>query len=208
LNGSSADRSSRAVALVEQLREACDALIAIVERIEPERWVHVPKPGMWSPSKDAEHVAEGAAYHQWIVRLTLGQKVPARPGIERKLVTAQLSQREVVDLLRQRTEGGTHLVEGLSDEQLDLPPRPPRARLRTLAEMIERVLIGHYHTHRKVIESKLRAARSSPTLDFDRLATGRQTGDLAFVEAPGVEQTKMGRRSERRRTIRSAEPAP
>jgi hypothetical protein len=157
LSGSSPNHSSRAGALVEQLGEACDALIAIVERIESERWVHVPKPGVWSPSKDAEHVAEGAAYHQWIVRLTIGEKVPARPGIERKLVTARLSQREVVDLLRQRTEEGANLVGGLSDEQLDLPPRPPRARLRTLAQMIESLLIGHYHTHREVIQSKLRA---------------------------------------------------
>jgi len=71
----------------------------------------------------------------------------------------------VVDLLRQRTEDGTHLVEGLSDEQLDLPPRPPRARLRTLAEMIESLLIGHYHTHREIIESKLRA---SAVVDHER----------------------------------------
>jgi len=174
LNGSSPHRSSRAAGLAEKLRAASEALIAIVERIEPERWVNVPGPGVWSPSKDAEHVADGAAYHQWIVRHTLGQKVPARPGIERKPVTARHSQREVVDLLRQRTEEGANLVGGLSDEQLDLLPRPPRARLRTLAQMIESVLIGHYDTHRKAIESKLHAPRSSSTLDSDSIAAGQR----------------------------------
>ena len=143
--------------LVAQLRTAAEALIAIVERIDPERWLLVPGPGVWSPGKDAEHVAEGAAYHQWIVRLSLGQRVPARPAIERQRVTAQLSQREVVDLLRRRTEDSANLLRGLSEEQLDLPARPPRARPRTLAQMIEGVLIGHYDTHRQDIESKLRA---------------------------------------------------
>jgi hypothetical protein len=110
---------------------------------------------VWSVGKDAEHVADGAAYHQWIVRRTLGEKAGARPGIERELLTARLSQREVVELLRQRTECGVQLLQDLTEAQLDLPPRPPRARPRTLAEFIERVLIGHYHVHRREIESKL-----------------------------------------------------
>ena len=129
----------------------------LVERIEPERWMNVPKPGVWSPSKDAEHVADGAACHQWTVRLSLGQKVSARPHIERAQLTAQRSQREVVNLLRHRTNDSVGLIAGLSDEQLDLPVRPPRARSPTLAQMIEDVLIGHYHAHRTAIAAKLRA---------------------------------------------------
>lgn len=157
LDGTGPHSRARAAALVARLHSAAEALIAIVEQIDPERWLHVPKPGVWSPGKDAEHVADGAAYHQWLVRLSLGQPVPARPGIERKLLTARLSQREVADLLRRRTEDSANLVRGLSDEQLNLPARPPRARPRTLAQMIEGVLIGHYDTHRENIESKLRA---------------------------------------------------
>jgi hypothetical protein len=148
--------SLRALALVEQLREAAEGLITIVQQIEPERWTHVPEAGVWSPGKDAEHVADAATYHQWIVRATFGNKVPAQPGLERKLLTAQLSQREVVGLLRRRTEESVGLLQELTDEQLDLPPRPPRVRLRTLAEMIESVLIGHYRMHRDDIESQLR----------------------------------------------------
>lgn len=151
------NNSSHAEALVAQLQRASEALITMVEQIDPERWPHIPGPGVWSPSKDAEHVADGAAYHQWLVRLSLGQQVPARPGIERKQLTAQRSQREVVDLLRQRTEDSANLVRGLSEAQLNLPARPPRARSRTLAQMIEGTLIGHYDTHRKEIASKLRA---------------------------------------------------
>jgi len=151
------DRSSRAATLVGQLQQASEALILLVERIEPERWLNVPKPGMWSPSKDAERVADGAACHQWTVRLSLGQKVSARLHIERRQLTTQRSQREVVNLLRHRTNDSVGLIAGLSDEQLDRPVRPARARSRSLAQMIEDVLTGRYHAHRTAIEAKLRA---------------------------------------------------
>jgi hypothetical protein len=57
------------------------------------------------------------------------------------------------------------LVRGLADDQLDLPTRPPRARSGRLAETIELVLIGHYHGHRREIETKLE--------EFKRRMTGR-----------------------------------
>jgi hypothetical protein len=151
--------SPRARALVEQLREAADALIGVVEHIDPADWMRVPGPGVWSPGKDAEHVADGAALHQWLVRVTLGHKRLERPGFERDQLTALLSQRDVVELLRQRTEESASLVLGLTDEQLDLPVRPPQARPRTLARMIGERLIGHYRTHHQEIEAKLRLVR-------------------------------------------------
>jgi hypothetical protein len=148
----------RAHALVEQLREASEALIAVVERIAPERWLDVPKPDVWSPGKDAEHVTDGARYHQWIVRTTLGQKVGPRPPVRREQMTAELSRSEVVALLRQRTEESASLIQGLTDEQLALPAKPPTTHPRTLAEMIEGQLINHYRGHRADIESKLKVS--------------------------------------------------
>ena len=154
----SRDRSSsRARALVERLRQVSEALIGLVGAIESERWMNVPRPRVWSAGKEAEHVADGAAYHQWIVRCSLGQKVPARPRIARAQLTAQRSQRDVVDLLVQRTNDSVALIAGLSDKQLDLPARPLRARAPTLAQMIANVLIGHYEVHHTEIEAKLRA---------------------------------------------------
>ena len=119
----------------------------------------VPAPGVWSIGKDAAHVAEAAAYHQWIVRLTIGEKVSSRrPAIERQELTTELTPIQAVDLLRQRTAAGAALIRSLSDDQLDLPTRPPRARASLLAETIEHVLIGHYDVHRREIERKLRDA--------------------------------------------------
>jgi uncharacterized damage-inducible protein DinB len=147
----------RPAALATLLQEAGAALIAVIELIDDDRWRRVPNTGVWSIGKDAEHVAEAAIYHQWIVRLTIGLKVSSRrPAIERTQMTTDLSPREAVELLHQRTDEGVRLLLDLTDEQLDLPTRPPRARSQALAETIERVLIGHYDGHRQDIETKLR----------------------------------------------------
>jgi hypothetical protein len=175
--------------LVEQLRDAAAELIALVAHIDPEHWVHVPKTGVWSPGKDAEHVADGAAYHEWMVRLTIGQKVPSRPAIERTRMTAQLSQPEVVDVLRRRTEVIANLLGELTDQQMDLRPRPPRARLHTLAELIEGVLIGHYRAHTEDIVAKLR-------LPIDQLAFCKRLdypGVTCEMQVSGLEASECRR---------------
>jgi hypothetical protein len=150
--------SVRAKELATDLRVAASELIAVVEAIEPERWGHVPGPSIWSVGKDAEHVAEAAAYHQWIVRFTIGHEVLShRPGIERRALTTRLTMREAVDLIRQRTVEGAALISSLTAKQLALPTRPHRAKAQILADTIGRVLVGHYDTHRRDIERKLRA---------------------------------------------------
>ena len=150
-------QSERAATLAARLDEAAAALIAVIEHIEPDRWRHIPAPGVWAIGKDAEHVIEAAGYHQWIVRLTIGQKVPSRqPVLERKQLTTDLSPAEAVALLRRRTAEGVELILVLTDEQLDLPTRPPRARGQVLAKTIALVLIDHHDGHRADIEAKSR----------------------------------------------------
>jgi uncharacterized damage-inducible protein DinB len=147
----------RADLLAGRLRKAAAALIAVIEPIDLDRWGHVPAPGVWSAGKDAEHVADAAVYHQWIVRLTIGDAVSSRrPAIERDQLTTDRSPDQVVELIRARTEDGASLLLRLTDAQLDLPTKPPRAHGQLLAETIERVLIGHYDAHRAEIEAKLR----------------------------------------------------
>jgi DinB family protein len=161
-------RSARATALAARLDEAVAGLIAVIAQIEPDRWQHIPAPGVWAIGKDVEHVIEAAGYHQWIVRLTIGQKVSSRrPILERERLTTDLTPREAVSLLGQGTKEGAELLLGLSDEQLNLPTRPPRARFQALSETIELVLIGHYDAHRGDIEGKIRApwTRSNPRLE-------------------------------------------
>ena len=97
----------------------------------------------------------GRRLHQWIVRLTIGQKVPSRrPVLERKQLTTDLSPQQAVALLRRRTEEGIELLLGHTDDQLNLPTRPPRARSQVLADTIELVLIAHYDAHRGDIDAK------------------------------------------------------
>ena len=156
-------RSERGATLAARLDEAAAALISVIAHIEPDRWRHIPAPGVWSIGKDAEHVIEAAGYHQWIVRLTIGQKVPSRrPVLERTQLTTDLSPQQAVALLRRRTEEGIELLLGLTDDQLNLPTRPPRARSQVLATTIELVLIGHYDAHRGDIEAKSRTRSGAP----------------------------------------------
>ena len=96
-------RSERAATLAARLNEAAAALIAVIADLEPDRWRHIPAPGVWAIGKDAEHVIEAAGYHQWIIRLTIGQKVSSRrPVLERKKLTTDLSSAEAVERLRRR----------------------------------------------------------------------------------------------------------
>ena len=151
--------SDRAAALAERVLEAAAGLAAVIEAIDDEDWRRVPEPGVWSIGKEAEHVAEAAVSHQWIVRLTIGQKVSSRrPALERLHMTTDLSPDQAAELICRRAEDGARLLLDLTDEQLDVPTRPPRANAQPLAETIGRVLIGHYEAHRVDIEAKLRAS--------------------------------------------------
>ena len=151
-------RSGRAGRLAAQLDVAASALIAAIAQSDVDRWEHVTGPGIWSIGKDAEHVIEAIGYHEWIVRLTVGSAVSSRrPTLERSRLTTDLSRDHAIELLRRRSEEVSNLIRALTDEQLDLPTRPPRAGSATLATTVERVLIGHYGAHRDQIESKGRA---------------------------------------------------
>lgn len=148
--------SPRAVLLAARLEDAGDALAAVVSAIDTDAWATVPAPGVWSIGKDAAHVAEATLMHQWIVRRTIGEKVPYRqPSTDRMELTTPLSPAELTTLIRERAEEGATVLRGLTDVQLDLVTQPPRARGQLLAETIERVLIGHFQSHRLEIEAKL-----------------------------------------------------
>jgi uncharacterized damage-inducible protein DinB len=154
--------SERAAALADELASASVRLVRVIEPIDENRWRAVQSPGVWSISKDAEHVAEATVFHQWIVRLTIGEKVSSRrPRIERKLLTSDLSPAEMGALVRERSEEGERLLRALTDEQLDRPTKPPRAGGQLLATTIQVVLINHFDGHRAEIEGKLRALQAS-----------------------------------------------
>lgn len=152
---------ARADALAARLQRAATDLMSLILQIDEAQWRRTLEPAVWSVSKDAEHVADATVLHQWFVRLTIGEKVASRrPKVERTAMTSHRSPDELVALIRERTREGIRLIQGLTDEQLDLPTRPPRARNQRLAETIEAVLIDHYDGHRRDIEAKLAAMNS------------------------------------------------
>jgi len=151
--------SPRAAALATDLHQAVEDLATLIGGIPPDRWNAVPAAGVWSVGKEAAHVAEALHYHQWIVHLTVGDKVPSRkPVLERLEMTTDLSPVEMIDLVRTRAAEGEALVGGLSDPQLDLVTKPPRANSPPLAQTIENTLIGHLRRHTGEIAAKLGGA--------------------------------------------------
>jgi hypothetical protein len=152
--------SERARSLASQVRDAGAALIETIGQIDDSHWARVPEPGVWSAGKDAEHLTQGAVYHQWLVRTAaLGETVARGAGTQRDVMTAQLSRAEVLAALAQRTEESARLVESLSDAQLDRPAPPlGDGPPRTVAQMIEGQMIHHYGEHQLSIETKLRSA--------------------------------------------------
>jgi kynurenine formamidase len=157
--------SERARALAERVREASASLAQTVAAVDDTHWAQVPRDGVWSPGKDAEHVSQGALYHQWLVRTAaLGEKLERRGTTQRDVMTAELTPREVLAGLQQSAEESARLVETLSDAQLDLPA-PPLASdglPRTVAQMIEGQMIRHYHEHQWNIHTKLRGDSARP----------------------------------------------
>jgi hypothetical protein len=148
--------SARGAKLAAQLRAAAEALVSLISNIDDGEWTTVAQSGVWSPSKDAEHVADATLYHQWMVRLSLGERVGSRrPQLERAQRTGRWSRAEIIDVIRSRAEENAEFIASLSEAQLELPPRPPRARLRTVAELIEAVMIRHVDSHRQDIAAKL-----------------------------------------------------
>jgi hypothetical protein len=148
--------SPRAAALADRLTEARDSLSSVLERVELDDWLRIPGPGVWSPGKDAEHVADGNVLHQWVVRLTIGQaKASGRPSIEREQLTSSRSPADTVERVRSTLDEAASLVRGLTDAQLDLPTRPTKARTPSLAETVQGLMIDHVDHHRREIEAKL-----------------------------------------------------
>jgi hypothetical protein len=145
--------------IITALRTTSEALLALAGSIDPVDWMRVPSEAEWSIGKEVEHVADGTVLHEWVIRTSVGRKAGARPRIERERLTAQRPQPEVIALVRRRVDEWTALLQELSAVDLSTPPRPPRGRAATVAELIESLLIGHIETHRRSIESKLQRTR-------------------------------------------------
>ena len=151
----------RATALAERLQEAAARLVAVIEPLDDRSaGAPVQGPGAWSIGKDGEHVAEAFAYHQWILcgSRSASESRPAVRSCERlrSIATSPPPRPPSSSVSKSRTVSALPILS-LTDQQLDLPTKPPRARTPALAQTIERVLIGHLDTHRVAIEAKLRA---------------------------------------------------
>ena len=161
--------SERARRYAEEYRRSMDAFARLIESLSEEQW---RRTGANYPQRVndedenrpvgviAHHVAETAP---WIFERTLalaeGRPLPppvsfqdsnARHAVEHAGATRQ----EVLDLLRAHEARIADTVGAFTDAQLEVFTETPAGRL-SVADRIERVLIGHVRMHQGSIEAAI-----------------------------------------------------
>lgn len=181
--------STRGQQLAEELDAVCGEFAAFVKSASAEEWARrgVPAPDTsptlqgGSVGEDEKRPANCLAYHIAAVigaphTYLIGEAVAGKPldlvrswtvdnvaewnaGVAQEQL--DVTQAEVLELLRSNTKAAVELLRSLSDEQLQRPISsedeealvPWCGGARTVEELVQRLLIGHVHLHR----SSLRA---------------------------------------------------
>lgn len=154
--------SPRAHELAEEFERASQAFVAVVERLAPEQWRAFCPDERRSVAALARHVAGGYAVECEAFRaMAAGRPVRAwtraalnETNEEDGARDAGCDQAETVALLRQEAAAAAAFVRSLSDQELAqrgsyLEGLPAM----TVAEWIERVLVGHPGGHLRSIRA-------------------------------------------------------
>ena len=155
--------TTRAEALAEQVAAANDEFIATVEACSADEWRR--------PCEDEDRTVGVVAHHVAVVHEGLGQLVgavaqgQAVPTISLAALHAMnarhardhadVGQAETLEALRRHADGLARVVRGLSDEQLGLTTPALGGREMRVAQIVERVIIGHPRQHLAGIRAAL-----------------------------------------------------
>lgn len=139
----------------ERLVWAASALIAVTSNVEPDRWCRVPAHGVWSIGKETETRHRGRRLPR-MDRSTDDRAArvvpPTGPRTKKADHPPHARGGRQAAACPQRCKRGSdpvpHGRETLAGDQA------PRSCGETLAATIERVMIGHYDTHRAAIKAK------------------------------------------------------
>ena len=143
--------SERARTLAERLEQANRELIHTVEGLSDAQWRTKTAGEGWSVAVVAHHVAGG---HQgvagFVTKIAHGEPISLdmdminKGNAEHAVQFANTTKAETLALLRQNGAAAAATVRGLGDTQLD---RVGGSMGMTVAQVIERILIGHVHDH-------------------------------------------------------------
>lgn len=148
-----AKRSER---LASEFKEINDELIALVSGCTVEEWKQPSVDEGWPVGVVAHHVASVIPAFIGIVEqvatgATLSLRVSMEEVNEGNARHARdyggVSQEEVLELLRTNGGRAESVLRGLTDEQLAHTTSAFPAGELSLAEVVERIVIGHSHQH-------------------------------------------------------------
>jgi uncharacterized damage-inducible protein DinB len=154
--------SERARNLAQQLEQANHGLITTIEALSDAQWqAKTPGDGR-SVGVVAHHVASS---HKTVAGLAgaiaHGQSVPAitmdmihQGNAAHAAQHANCTKAETLALLRQNGAAAVAAVRGFGDAELDRTTTLPLGTM-SVAQVVERILIGHVHDHHGTIKKAL-----------------------------------------------------
>lgn len=159
----------RSADFADRFETAQDEFILLIESLDDERWKRVGKnyPQRYNDEDEgrtvgviAHHVATSAPFILERIQLVVAGKPLPPPGDFRHLNAAHateqadVSRDEVLRVLRETKGPIAAAVRAIPDSQLDETRETPWG-LMSVAQRLERVLIGHLKTHQGSIEAAL-----------------------------------------------------
>ena len=147
---------ARSERFATQFQDANDEMVAFVERCTAEQWRQACNGEGWPVAVVAHHVASTQpAFIRLVEELASGATLAPRISMD---VVDQLNalhahdyagvgKEDVLDLLRTSGDSMVRLLRGLTDAQLGVSTTVFGGRERSLAQMIEMIVIGHSRLH-------------------------------------------------------------
>lgn len=167
--GMNTPQGSRAAQYASDFEAAQRDLIAVVESLSEEQWHLVGRNWPQRLNDEDEHRSVGVIAHHvavntpWILdriqRMLDGRPLPpadfqsanARHAVEH----ADVSRDEVLGLLREQQAGISAAVRAIPDDQLDQARDTPVGPM-SIAQRLDRVLVGHIRMHLGSIQAAIR----------------------------------------------------
>ncbi|HEX9922145.1 MAG TPA: DinB family protein [Anaerolineae bacterium] len=142
------------VNLLDELRQTQEAFLAILNQANEEALYHRPAPDSWTLAEALVHIAEARRFFADETR-----KILAAPGAEvgrtvedpHRLQNIEDHGRDTLADIHQAMIASHEVVmqalSGISDDDLQLKAEHVRLGPQTLAEVIQRFLVGHDRMH-------------------------------------------------------------
>ncbi len=153
---SEAPVAARSTRFAAQFEAVNDDMIALVEGCSDEGWRRICPSEGWSVGVVAHHVASVLpAFHDFVEKIAIGNQLSPRVSLDSVNENnvkhahdfADVGKVDVLDLLTTHGPRVVRLLQVLSEEQLERTTSAFGGQERSLAQLVEMVVVGHSRMH-------------------------------------------------------------